>query len=288
MKRVIIDGVETTYFVTKNGEVYNQKTDRFLKGCVFNNGYRFVNLIANGKKKNHLVHRLVAVAFLPNPNNLPVVNHKDGNKLNNKLENLEWCTFQQNSQHAHEVGLIKKQPRKARKAQLTKEQLLKDWREYENTEYFVSREGEVYSQKTQRFLNKVLTSDGYERVFLRKEGKTKEILVHRLVAIVWLEFDESNERIVNHKDGNKSNNSISNLEIVSKKENAQHSCYVLEKGIKKVVRYKEGEPDVVYPSMTACAEANGVCISTISLAIKEHSKSRKGGYYYKFLEDKRD
>lgn len=51
-------------------------------------------------------HRLVAEAFLPNPNNLPVVNHKDENKLNNQIDNLEWVTYSENIEHAHQTNLI--------------------------------------------------------------------------------------------------------------------------------------------------------------------------------------
>ena len=61
-----------------------------------NGGYLRVNLSKNGKPKNFSVHRLVAETFIPNPNNLPCVNHKDQTRTNNRVDNLEWCTYEYN------------------------------------------------------------------------------------------------------------------------------------------------------------------------------------------------
>lgn len=90
-----IKGYEN-YEVTCSGEVINTKTGRVLKHCKDSNGYLCVNLSENGKKKKFLIHRLVAQAFIPNPDNLPEVNHKDEDKTNNYVDNLEWCTHEYN------------------------------------------------------------------------------------------------------------------------------------------------------------------------------------------------
>jgi topoisomerase IA-like protein len=66
-----------------------------------------VYLAKDGKKFPRLVHRLVAAASLPNPDNLPQLNHKDGNPENNHVANLEWCTERENSLHAYQFGLCK-------------------------------------------------------------------------------------------------------------------------------------------------------------------------------------
>ena len=70
-----------------------------------NGGYREAYVYIGGKKRRMKVHRLVAMAFIPNPLNLPVVNHLDGNKMNNHRDNLEWCTQGRNNIHAIETGL---------------------------------------------------------------------------------------------------------------------------------------------------------------------------------------
>lgn len=68
-------------------------------------GYQYVVLSENGRSKYHAVHRLIAETFIPNPGNLPCINHKDGNKQNNAVDNLEWCTKSENTRHSYRNGL---------------------------------------------------------------------------------------------------------------------------------------------------------------------------------------
>lgn len=80
--------------------------EHFLKPYCNKKGYLRVQLTYLGKVKTYLVHRLVAEAFIPNPNNLPQVNHIDCDKTNNHVENLEWCTNLENQRHARAHGLV--------------------------------------------------------------------------------------------------------------------------------------------------------------------------------------
>lgn len=82
-----------------------------LKPWVGTTGYYHIKVINNGVRKNVKLHRLVALAFIPNPCKKPHVNHIDGNKLNNHISNLEWCTHAENLKHAGNIGLISKKPR---------------------------------------------------------------------------------------------------------------------------------------------------------------------------------
>jgi len=68
-------------------------------------GYYICTLCKNGKERTFKVHRLIAEAFIDNPNNLPIINHKDGNKLNNSIDNLEWCDYSYNNKEAYKQGL---------------------------------------------------------------------------------------------------------------------------------------------------------------------------------------
>lgn len=71
-----------------------------LKVELMQDGYSRIVLMKEAIKRRYMCHRLVAETFIPNPNNLPQVNHKDGNRSNNCIENLEWCTQSENEQHA--------------------------------------------------------------------------------------------------------------------------------------------------------------------------------------------
>ena len=97
---------EGLYKIDENGNVFSVRNNKFLKRMTFPSGYEYVHL-CNGKGKTKLfrVHRLVAEAFIPNPDNSPEVNHKDGNKQNNSVDKLEWCTNLENIQHSVKTGL---------------------------------------------------------------------------------------------------------------------------------------------------------------------------------------
>lgn len=99
-------GYEEKYEVSNCGNVRSFKTKILLNPPLTPKGYVRVSLY-NKKSKNYLVHRLVAEAFIPNPDNKPFINHIDGNKENNRISNLEWTTSSENLIHAYENGLRK-------------------------------------------------------------------------------------------------------------------------------------------------------------------------------------
>ena len=99
------------YEVSNLGRVRSMKQyygviARIMPATIQKRGYKAVMFHINGKARCVKVHRLVAEAFIPNPNHLPQINHKDGDKLNNQATNLEWCTGSQNMRHAWQTGLL--------------------------------------------------------------------------------------------------------------------------------------------------------------------------------------
>lgn len=104
-----VEGYEGKYQVSNTGKVksfwfstkYSKKsepTEHFLKPSLTREGYLHVTLYnSRNERKGFTVHQLVAIAFIPNPNNYPAVNHRDENKLNNNVDNLEWCTYSYNN-----------------------------------------------------------------------------------------------------------------------------------------------------------------------------------------------
>ena len=105
-KKFIYEGQETDYSVSTEGEVRKDTTNYILSQSS-QQDYKFVGLIINGKQKRMRVHRMVALTFIDNPDNKPYVNHINGNRSDNNVENLEWVTPSENTQHAVNTGLFK-------------------------------------------------------------------------------------------------------------------------------------------------------------------------------------
>lgn len=102
-----IEGGYEEYQVSNFGQIKSlkSKNEKILHLDKDRHGYMNVRLCKNGTRKRFKVHRLVAMAFIENPNRFPEINHKDGNKENNFVENLEWVTRSQNIKHAFDIGL---------------------------------------------------------------------------------------------------------------------------------------------------------------------------------------
>lgn len=123
-----IEGYEGLYQISNLGRVKSLKRkvkgnknqgerfqyERIMKQTICSTGYYSVTL-KKDTIKTYKVHRLIAQAFIPNPNNYLIINHKDGNKLNNDIYNLEWCTYSHNVKEAYKMGLCEKQRENSRK-----------------------------------------------------------------------------------------------------------------------------------------------------------------------------
>lgn len=103
---IVMDGNVPKVFrlgmYNSQGKFYPTKR---VKCSTDSDGYLVCHLNIDGKRSHHKLHRLVAQLYIPNPNNLPQVNHKDGDKTNNSPDNLEWCTAKENTIHAVKIGL---------------------------------------------------------------------------------------------------------------------------------------------------------------------------------------
>ena len=278
MKQLIINNILTDYDINEQGQIYSHKTNKFLTGYIDNTGYRTVLLTVEGKKKNYLVHRLVAQTFIPNENNLPIVNHKDGNKLNNVVDNLEWVTQSENRIHAIKTEISDLAYGKRNKNQIDINDI-ETWKQYLDTNYYVSKDGQVWNSKTGIILKQTPNQSGYIRYTLRINNKNVSKQAHILVMEVWGNKEIISGQVINHIDGDKTNNNISNLEIVSKQDNMLHACYVLNKNIKPVIQKRDKE-EIIYPSLSQAARENNVTPSAISYAIKNNSKCCNSYWMY--------
>lgn len=133
-----VKGFEDRYKVSTSGRVYSHKRKMFLKST--SKRYPKVVLHKKGKLYNFLVHRLVANAFIPNPQNKKQINHINGNKHDNRVENLEWCTQSENMLHAFSLGLEKpRQGEEHHNARLTEKEVIEIFKSKEGTNKLAAR-----------------------------------------------------------------------------------------------------------------------------------------------------
>lgn len=274
-KKIILDNEETCYSINEKGQVRNDTTGNFLKGSILHS-YKYVNLRWHGKQKNKSIHRLVAEAFLPNPKNLPYVHHKDANRLNNCVENLEWVTEQQNREEAPHPSQYKKY---AEKIELQGE----IWRTFRDSVYQVSNFGRVRNTKTNHILKGNKADCGYLRVDIQLSGeKRRKYFIHQLVYEC---FVSSKYTVINHIDGNKTNNKLTNLENVTHQENMYKAAYETNAWhFKQVAQYDlEGNYIQTFPNASAAARAVNILPSSMRNAIRLR-EGKTQGFVFKYIE----
>jgi len=167
-----IIGYEGFYEVSNSGRVRNLNTGRILKLYTEKIGYISTAISLNGKVKSFRIHRLVAVAFIPNPEKKKTVNHKDGNKLNNNDWNLEWATQLENNLHAVINDLIKRNPRKGlpNKMAISQYVISGEWvKDYKSISLAARENGFEQTSISKCIAGKYKTSYGY--VWKQKEGQ---------------------------------------------------------------------------------------------------------------------
>lgn len=274
-KKIILDDEITRWSVNEEGQVRNDETGKFLKGTILHT-YRYINFRWNGKQKNKSVHRLVAEAFLPNPDNLPCVHHIDGNRLNNRLDNLKWVSEQENVKQA--------KPPKKQEKHFQGEIKGEEWRYFRDTLYQISNKGRIKNTKTGRITYGAKIDSGYRRFEIYfQNGKHKRFLVHQLVyeCFVSPEFEE-----INHINGDKTDNRVENLENISHKENMIKATYETNAwGFRRVAQYdKEGNLIRTYANASEAGRAMGILPSSMRNCIRLR-EGRHKDFIFKYIED---
>lgn len=268
------------YDIYDDGRCFSRLSNKFLTPQM-STKYPTYNLTLPDGKRKVKIHRMVAETFIENPNNLPVVNHIDGDTHNFNVNNLEWVTLQQNSIHARDNGLLKNGSQTIVK--MAENLPGEDWRiitEYPN--YAVSNKGRVMNLKTKRLLKQSPNSHGYMNLCLWKNNKQKHFLVHRLVYMYFYDDFDFDGYVINHIDGNKTNNNIENLEKITYQENNMHAVYVIKtnKNTKEVAQCTlRGEEVQRFSSIAEASRQTG--INNISRAIRKDTTA--GGYKWKII-----
>lgn len=270
---------DTSYIIYDDGRCFSLLSNHFLTPKM-SVTYPTYNLTINGKRKQTKIHRMVAETFIDNPQNKPIVNHKDGDTHNFKVDNLEWATYAENSQHAINTGLKKQGDQTLNKfIGNLPDEIWAPIKDYPN--YIISSVGRVMNIRTKRLLKPYQSnSGGYLTVNLNKENKSKLFSIHALVYCNFYNDYDLTGYVINHIDGNKYNNNKSNLEKITYQDNNPHAEYRIKthQCSKAVVQLDNEYNEVnAFESINQAQRTLG--IKNISRAVK--TGGRAGGYFWK-------
>lgn len=265
------------YSVSTDGEIKNNLTDRVLKKHI-RNGYYAICLSNNNIKKTFNIHNIVANTYLDRNiiDDKLVVNHINENKLDNRLSNLEFVTYSYNTKFSSNSARTKNQ-----------ESFVLD--EFTNIpdfdNYMISKNGLVYSKFTKGLMKHQVLPNGYCKIKLKNNDNIyRDKYIHVLIATTYLDYkNNDNNLVINHYNGNKSNNTIDNLEIVTKSENMLHSIDILKNPIfKQKVYYINNNQAIIFESVRQASLATNIDSSLIVKCCKnkiKHAKNIKWYYY---------
>lgn len=284
-KKVIIESEETHYSIFDDGRLVNDLNNHFLKGSI-RNGYHYYQLTGKGWKKNFPAHRLVAEAFLDNVERLPIVHHKNGDKLDNKVDNLEWVTYSKNA-----IEVIRQVPRtnKRPKYEYYNGNIVEDeeWAQYRDTNYYISNYGRLWNRENNRILKQHEGRGGYLYFTITINKKTVKLIAHRAVFESFNHIVLTTQEQIDHINANRQDNRLCNLQLVSSQGNNYLRSERLKENNDYYIYQKtlDNEVIAIYLSIADAARAVGVADGSISNCIQGKCSTIKG---YKWEKVKKE
>jgi len=286
-KDFIIDGekkwkrlldIYNNYEVSEYGDVRNFTTKKILKPENIN-GYHRVTLSTGSRdsKRKIFIHLLVVICFLEYDENLYSIDHIDRNPLNNHYSNLRQCNMKENNNNKDKNSIKPKIENKEKEIVITSETwkklTLKDKNIIEVSDYGRIRNGDFIT-KGQVLTKGYCSYNGY--------------LVHKLVAEAFLPNDKEN-LVVNHINGNKTDNNVKNLEWISQSENTKHGFNLHSSNkLKAIAQILDEKVIAKYPSIQIASDETKILRANIEYSLSSSKKEKNilaGGFLWKYLDE---